>query len=61
MLKWFSISGIQKEIKRIRWPKKEDIISNFTEVMVFCLFFAAFFTVCEFAITFVLKLIGIGA
>lgn len=61
MLKWFSISGISKEVKRIRWPKKEDLLGSFSEVMAFCLFFAAFFTVCEFAITFILKLIGIGA
>ena len=25
MLKWFSFSGISKEVKRIRWPKKEEI------------------------------------
>ena len=25
MLKWFSISGISKEIKRVRWPKLKDL------------------------------------
>ena len=28
MLKWFSISGIRKEIKRIRWPKAKELFSN---------------------------------
>ena len=27
MLKWFSFSGISKEVKRIRWPKKEEPVS----------------------------------
>ena len=51
MLKWFSFSGISKEVKRIRWPKKEELGGNSVEVLIFCAFFVSFF----------LKLIGIGA
>lgn len=57
----FSWSGIRKEAKRVRWPKKADIASHTAEVLVFVLFFAAFFVLCDFGITFILRLIGIGA
>ncbi|MFI3284801.1 MAG: preprotein translocase subunit SecE [Erysipelotrichaceae bacterium] len=61
MLKWFSISGISKEIKRIRWPKTTELIRYSQEVLIFCIFFGVFFVACEFLITFALKVIGIGA
>ncbi len=61
MLKWFSLSGISKEIKRIRWPKMKDLTENSGEVLLFCFFFGAFFVVAEFVVSFLLKLIGIGA
>lgn len=61
MLKWFSISGIVKEAKRVRWPKTKDLVSNTTEVIIFVAFFGVFFVTCEFVVTFFLKMIGIGA
>ncbi|MEG0077868.1 preprotein translocase subunit SecE [Anaerorhabdus sp.] len=61
MLKWFSISGVTKEAKRVRWPKGKDLMSSTGEVLIFIIFFGAFFVGCEFLITFFLKLIGIGA
>ena len=61
MLKWFSLSGISKEIKRIRWPKVKDITENTGEVLLFVLAFGAFLIVSDLVITFILKLIGIGA
>lgn len=61
MLKWFSFSGIAKEIKRIRWPKTSDLTENSGEVILFCVFFGAFFVLCELAITFILRLMGVGA
>lgn len=57
----FSWSGIQKEMKRVRWPKREDITSSTGEVLMFVCFFALFFVLCEFIVTFVLRMIGIGA
>lgn len=59
-MSWFSLSGISKEIKRIRWPKGKDIFENTGEVIIFTLGFILFFTVCEFVIANLLKLIGIG-
>lgn len=61
MLKWFSIEGIVKEVKRIRWPKAKELVKYSSEVLLFCIFFGVFFVGCEFLITFVLKMIGIGA
>ncbi len=60
-MKWFSLSGISKEINRIRWPKLKDMTSSTTEVITVILFFGAFFVVTELLITFFLRLIGIGA
>ena len=60
MLKWFSISGIAKEVKRIRWPSAKDLIENSTEVVAFTFAFGLFFVGCELVISFFLKMIGIG-
>ena len=57
---WFSLSGISKEIKRIRWPKSKDILSNSQEVIIFTLGLMLFFTICEFLIANLLILAGIG-
>lgn len=61
MLKWFSISGIMKEVQRIRWAKTSELVNNSLEVIIFSAFFGLFFVACEFVITFILRLIGIGA
>ena len=64
---WFTIDGIKKEAKRVRWPKWKSegntpgIGQNLAEVLGFTGFFAAFFVFCDFIITFLLKFIGIGA
>ncbi|MFV0380023.1 MAG: preprotein translocase subunit SecE [Anaerorhabdus sp.] len=59
-MKWFSIEGISKEIKRIRWPHPKELMSNTLEVIMFIVFFALFFILCEFTVTYFLRLIGIG-
>ncbi|MCR5795364.1 MAG: preprotein translocase subunit SecE [Solobacterium sp.] len=63
---WLTLSGIRKEAKRVRWPKlrseggQNGIVENTGEVLVFTGFFAAFFVLCDFVITYLLKIIGIG-
>lgn len=63
---WFSIRGIRKEIKRVVWPswkttdKGPGIISVTAEVVIFTAFFALFFVLCNFGITYLLQFIGIG-
>ena len=60
MDKTFSISGIQKEIKRIRWPKAKDTMTSTAEVIIYTGFFALFFVLCDFFVTFIMRMIGIG-
>ena len=43
MLKWFSISGISKEIKRVRWPKLKELTISTDEVLIFMIFIAVVF------------------
>ncbi|MFV0479187.1 MAG: preprotein translocase subunit SecE [Anaerorhabdus sp.] len=59
-MKWFSLEGIIKETKRIRWPHANELLLNTAEVLLFVCFFGVFFVLCEFGITFFLRLIGIG-
>ncbi len=61
MLKWFSLSGIYTEIKRIRWPKGAELGRNISIVLVFTVGFGIFFVFTEFVISFILKWIGIVA
>ena len=61
MLKWFSISGIFTEIKRVRWPKASEMSRNVSIVLVFTVGFGLFFVFTEFVISFVLRWIGIIA
>ena len=64
---WFTIDGITKEAKRVRWPKwktegnTSGIAQNTAEVLIFTGFFGAFFVACDFIVTFLLKIVGIGA
>ncbi len=61
MLKWFSISGIMKEAKRIRWPKSKELLKDSTEVILFTAAFALCFTLFDVAIAIILRALGIGA
>ena len=61
MLKWFSLSGIMKEAKRIRWPKRKDLFKDSSEVIMFTLVFALGFVAFDVIIAFILKLLGVGA
>ena len=58
-MKWFSPAAIFKEISKIRWPKKNDLLTNSVQVVVFTAFFAVFFYLCQFLVSNCLKLIGV--
>ena len=58
-MKWFSPAAIFKEISKIRWPKKNDLLTNSVQVVVFTAFFAVFFYLCKFLVSICLKLIGV--
>jgi preprotein translocase SecE subunit len=60
MFKWFSIEGIMTEVKRIRWPKANDMVRDSLIVIIFTTAFGIFFVVAEAAVAFLLRLIGVG-
>ena len=60
-MKWFSISGIIEEAKRVRWPKKEDLAKDFLVVIVFTVFFGICFVGADFLTALFLRLIGVSA
>lgn len=58
-MKWFNLKAIGKEISKIRWPKKEDLLESSVQVILFTAFFGVFFFLCSIAISFILKKIGV--
>lgn len=59
MLKWFSISGIYNEIKRIRWASPKKLTKDSIVVISFTAAFAIFFVICTLINAGVLKLLGV--
>ena len=65
--RWFTLRGIRKEAKRVVWPRWKDsdrgpgFMTTTGEVLTFTVFFALFFVLCEFVVTYLLRFIGIGA
>lgn len=60
-MKWFNVSAILKEIGKIRWPKKNDLLTDSVQVVLYTAFFAVFFFACQFLVSLVLRLIGVIA
>ena len=58
-MKWFNLNAIWKEISKIRWPKKEDLLTNSIQVIIFTGFFVLFFAACLAAISALLRAIGV--
>ena len=58
-MKWFNLSAIFKEISKIRWPKKDDLLTNSVQVIIFTAFFALFFFICQLLVSVLLKAIGV--
>ncbi|MDR1795530.1 MAG: preprotein translocase subunit SecE [Erysipelotrichaceae bacterium] len=59
-MKWFSIKGIAEEIKKIRWPKKDEMVKDTMTALVFMALFAGFFALCDLVVVMIMKVIGIG-
>ena len=53
------VNAVLKEISKIRWPKKGDLLSNSIQVIIFTAFFGLFFYGCQFLISLLLKAIGV--
>lgn len=60
MLKWFSLSGIKKEVtERIRWPKPKEMGKYAATVFSFIVLFMIYFVAADFIVAIFLNLIGI--
>jgi len=60
-MKWFSISGVIEEARRVRWPKRKDLLNDFVVVIVFTVFFGITFVASDLLVAMVLRLLGIGS
>ena len=58
-MKWFSISGIVKEIKKIRWPGFKDLSVNSVQVLIFTFGFGIYLFFCDFLVTMFLQLLNV--
>lgn len=58
-MKWFNLSAIWKEISKIRWPKKGDLLVNSLQVIIFTGFFVIFFALCLVVISALLRGLGV--
>ncbi|NBK96888.1 MAG: preprotein translocase subunit SecE [Clostridia bacterium] len=59
MLKWFSVSGIISEVKRIRWSKPKNLAKDSGSVIFFTAAFALFFVICTLINAGFLKVLGV--
>lgn len=57
----FSPQAIIKEISKIKWPKRNELLVNSVQVVVFTAFFALFFYACQFVVSLALQLLGVIA
>jgi len=58
-MKWFSLSGIMTEVKRIRWPKSEEMVKNSVTVIAVVVLFGIYFVLAQAVVAFFLQLIGV--
>lgn len=58
-MKWFSLSGIMTEVKRIRWPKYDEMFKNSMTVIMVTALFGVYFVLAQFVVTFFLRMIGV--
>lgn len=54
----FSPKEVVKEIKKVVWPEKKDLLTNSVQVVLVTAFFALFFYLCQFVISVLLNLVG---
>jgi preprotein translocase SecE subunit len=47
------------EVKRIRWPKMDELVKNSTTVIMVTVVFGVFFVLVQAVVTLFLRLIGV--
>lgn len=58
-MKWFSIKGIIKETKKVKWPRGKELWSMVLTVFVFIAAFAVLFQLMDMFVAAILKYLGI--
>ena len=43
--------GVKKEMKKVRWPNKKEMVTYSVATVAFILIFGIFFSILDFAIT----------
>jgi len=56
VIKFFK--GVKKEISRVRWPNKKELIKYSIATIIFILFFALFFYLFDAIIAVLIKIFG---
>lgn len=50
--------GVKKEMKRVRWPKKKEILTYGTATVSFVIVFSVFFAVIDIILSSIRTLVG---
>ena len=50
-------SEVKKELSKVKWPNKKDMLKYSTATIVFVIFFAAFFYAIDLAVAFIKSLV----
>ena len=58
-MEWFSLDGIRQEIKKIRWPRRNEMTKDTYIVIAFILIFALYFILSDFIVSLLLRLLGV--
>lgn len=58
-MKWFSFEGILGEVKKVRWPKKNELLKDTFVAIAFMLIFAIFFVMSDLVVSILLRLLGV--
>ncbi|MEA5018685.1 MAG: preprotein translocase subunit SecE [Erysipelotrichaceae bacterium] len=60
-MSWLTFSGVIEEVKKIRWPKKDDMFKDTQTAVSFIVIFGVYFVLCELFVANFLRLLGIGS
>ena len=47
--------SVKEELKKVRWPKKKEMVTYSTATVLLLLFFMLFFVACDVLISFAVK------
>ena len=51
-------SEVKKELSKVKWPNRKDMVKYSISTIVFVVFFAGFFYLIDFTVAFIKSLVG---